>query len=300
MTAQTLEDILVTDKEIEGYMKSRDTGEHLKIKRPSEYLDDVEKYFSEDLTGGLELPFKKTVEDFKIRMGEITLLTGYSGHGKSAWLNQVMLGLMKQEKTMIASFEMLPKATLGRMCQQTGEAMPNYEYIKDFLSKLEHNLYLYDPEGETTSEKVLEVIYYCAEKLGVKLMVIDSLMKCGINEDDLNKQKSFANKLAVASRDLGIHIFIVAHSRKTANEHDNASKFDVAGSANLTNLVDNVISVHRNKKREEEVLNGSLDTEIMNQPPSAVYLLKQRHGRGIETKWGFGFKPETFQYTEIW
>ena len=300
MVAQTLEDILVTDKEIEGYMETRDSGEHLKIKRPSEYLDDVEKYFSEDLTGGLELPFKKTVDDFKIRMGEITLLTGYSGHGKSAWLNQVMLGLMKQEKTMIASFEMLPKATLGRMCQQTGEAMPNYEYIKDFLSKLEHNLYLYDPEGETTSEKVLEVIYYCAEKLGVKLMVIDSLMKCGINEDDLNKQKSFANKLAVASRDLGIHIFIVAHSRKTANEHDNASKFDVAGSANLTNLVDNVISVHRNKKREEEVLNGSLDTEIMNQPPSAVYLLKQRHGRGIETKWGFGFKPETFQYTEIW
>ena len=300
MTAQTLEDILVTDKEIEGYMATRDTGEHLKIKRPSEYLDDVEKYFSEDLTGGLELPFKKTVDDFKIRMGEVTLVTGYSGHGKSAWLNQVMLGLMKQEKTMIASFEMLPKATLGRMCQQTGEAMPNYEYIKDFLSKLEHNLYLYDPEGETTSEKVLEVIYYCAEKLGVKLIVVDSLMKTGINEDDLNKQKSFANKLAVSARDLGIHIFIVAHSRKTANEHDNASKFDVAGSANLTNLVDNVISVHRNKKREEEVLNGSLDTEVMNQPPSAVYLLKQRHGRGIETKWGFGFKPETFQYTETW
>ena len=300
MTSQTLEDILITDKEISGYMETRDTDEHLKIKRPSEYLDDVEKYFSEDLTGGLELPFKKTVEDFKIRMGEVTLVTGYSGHGKSAFLNQCMLGLMKQEKTMIASFEMLPKATLGRMCQQTGEAMPNYEYIKDFLSKLEHNLYLYDPEGETTSEKVLEVIYYCAEKLGVKLMVIDSLMKCGINEDDLNKQKSFANKLAVSARDLGIHIFIVAHSRKTANEHDNASKFDVAGSANLTNLVDNVISVHRNKKREEEVLNGSLDTEVMNQPPSAVYLLKQRHGRGIETKWGFGFKPETFQYTEIW
>ena len=240
------------------------------------------------------------MEDFKVRMGEITLVTGYSGHGKSAWLNQCMLGLMKQEKTMIASFEMLPKATLGRMTQQTGEAMPNYEYIKDFLNKLEHNLYLYDPEGETTSDKVIEVIYYCAEKLNVKLILVDSLMKCGINEDDLNKQKAFANKLAVAARDIGINIFIVAHSRKTANEHDNANKFDVAGSANLTNLVDNVISVHRNKKREEEVLNGSLDTEVMNQPPSAVYLLKQRHGRGIETKWGFGFKPETFQYTEIW
>ena len=86
-----------------------------------------------------------------------------------------MLHLMKQEKTMIASFEMLPKATLGRMCQQTGEALPNYEYIKDFLSKLEHNLYLYDPEGETTSNKVIEVIYYCAEKLGVKLWLLTHL-----------------------------------------------------------------------------------------------------------------------------
>ena len=76
------------------------------------------------------------------------------------------------------------------MCQQTGEAMPNDDYIKDFLSKLENRLYLYDPEGENISKKVLEVIYYCAEKLGVKLMVIDSLMKCGIPSEDYAKQKS--------------------------------------------------------------------------------------------------------------
>jgi len=300
MVAQTLEDILITDKEVAGYMSRRDNQEHLKIKRPSEYLDAVESYFSDDLTGGIELPFDKTVYDFKVRMGEVSLVTGYSGHGKSAWLNFVMLHLMKHEKTMIASFEMLPKATLGRMCQQTGEANPNYEYIKDFLGQLEHKLYLYDPEGETSSSKVLEVIYYAAEKLNVKLMVIDSLMKCGINEDDLNGQKAFANKVAVAARDLGIHIFLVAHSRKTADEHGRASKFDVAGSANLTNLVDNVFSVHRNKAREEEALNSGLNSEIMNQPPCTVYLLKQRHGRGVETKWGFGYVPETFQYKETY
>ena len=300
MTSQTLEDILITDKEVSGYMETRDSGEHLKIKKPTQYFEEVKKHFREDLTGGLSLPFINTENDFKVRMGETTVVTGFSGHGKSAWLNQVMLHLMKHEKTMIASFEMLPKATLGRMCQQTGEAVPNDDYILDFLNKLENNLYLYDPEGSTTSDKVIEVIYYCAEKLGVKLMVIDSLMKCGINEDDLNKQKSFANKLSVAARDLNIHIFLVAHSRKTANENDWANKFDVAGSANLTNLVDNVFSIHRNKAREEEVLNGSLDTELMNQPPCCVYLLKQRHGRGIETRWGFGFKPETFSYTETW
>ena len=298
MTTQTLEDILITDREVSGYMEKRDGGEHLKIKRPSEYLDEVEQYFAEDLTGGLELPFKKTADDFKVRMGEITLVTGYSGHGKSAWLNQVMLHLMKQEKTMIASFEMLPKATLGRMCMQTGESNPNYDYIKDFLGQLEHNLYLYDPEGETSAEKVLEVIYYCAEKLGVKLMVIDSLMKCSVNEDDLNKQKDFANKLAVAARDLDIHLFLVAHSRKTADENANASKFDVAGSANLTNLVDNVLSVHRNKKREAEAMNILPDLDVMNEWMASVWLLKQRHGKGVETKWGFSYEPDFIRYSE--
>jgi hypothetical protein len=48
------------------------------------------------------------------------------------------------------------------------------------------------------------------------------------------------------------------------------------------------------------MLNGGLDSDVMSQPPCSVYLLKQRHGRGIETKWGFGFKPETFSYTETW
>jgi twinkle protein len=298
MTSQTLEDILITDKEISGYMETRDTGEHLKIKKPSQYFEDVKKHFHEDLTGGLSLPFINTENDFKVRMGETTVVTGYSGHGKSAWLNQVILHLMKKEKTMIASFEMLPKATLGRMCQQTGEAMPNDDYILDFLQQLESNLYLYDPEGSTSTTKVLEVIYYCAEKLGVKIMVIDSLMKCGVNEDDLNRQKKFLDDLAVASRDLGIHLFIVAHSRKTNSDYEHATKLDVAGSANITNLVDNVLSVHRNKEREEAEREGDTTNEIMNTAKCSVHLVKQRHGKGVEAKWKFDFHPETFSYSE--
>ena len=298
MTAQTLEDILITDKEIEGYMATRDTGEHLKIKKPSQYFEDVKKHFHEDLTGGLSLPFINTENDFKVRMGETTVVTGFSGHGKSAWLNQVILHLMKKEKTMIASFEMLPKATLGRMCQQTGEPMPSDEYILDFLNQLESNLYLYDPEGSTSTKKVLEVIYYCAERLDVKIMVIDSLMKCGVAEDDLNRQKKFLDDLAVAARDLNVHLFIVAHSRKTNSDYEHATKLDVAGSANITNLVDNVLSVHRNKEREEAEREGDTTNEIMFTPKCSVHLVKQRHGKGVEAKWKFDFHPDTFSYSE--
>ena len=301
MVAQTLEDILITNQEIDGYMETRETGEHLKIKTPKDYVGAVKSYFNDDLTSGLALPFNTTHSDFRVRSGEVSLVTGYSGHGKSAWLNYVMLHLLQQQKSMIASFEMLPKQTLGRMCQQTGEAMPNDEYIESFINKLEKRLYMYDTEGETTTAKrVLEVLYYGAEKLGVKLFVIDSLMKCGIPSEDYAGQKRFVDELCVSARDLGIHIFLVAHSRKTASEDDGSSKFDVSGSSDITNLVDNVLSVHRNKKREREVAEGGIDEKIMSQSPCSVYLLKQRHGQGTESKWGLGYKPETLEYTETW
>jgi twinkle protein len=301
MVAQTLEDILITNQEIDGYMETRETGEHLKIKTPKDYVGDVKSYFNDDLTSGLALPFNTTHSDFRVRSGEVSLVTGYSGHGKSAWLNYVMLHLLQQQKSMIASFEMLPKQTLGRMCQQTGEAMPNDEYIESFINKLEKRLYMYDTEGETTTAKrVLEVLYYGAEKLGVKLFVIDSLMKCGIPSEDYAGQKRFVDELCVSARDLGIHIFLVAHSRKTASEDDGSSKFDVSGSSDITNLVDNVLSVHRNKKREREMAEGGIDEKIMSQAPCSVFLLKQRHGQGTESKWGLGYKPETLEYTERW
>jgi twinkle protein len=301
MTSQTLEDILITNQEIDGYMETRETGEHLKIKTPKDYVGAVKSYFNDDLTSGLALPFNTTHSDFRVRGGEVTIVTGYSGHGKSAWLNYVMLHLLQQQKAMIASFEMLPKQTLGRMCQQTGEAVPNDEYIESFINKLEKRLFMYDTEGETTTaKKVQEVVYYCAEKLGVKLMVIDSLMKCGIPSEDYAGQKRFVDDLCVSARDLGVHIFLVAHSKKTASEDEGSNKFDVSGSSDITNLVDNVLSVHRNKRRERELAEGGIDEKIMHQAPCSVYLLKQRHGQGTEAKWGLGYKPETLEYTERW
>ena len=295
---KSVDDFLITDKEVSGYMQQRGTDEHLKIKKPSAYADEVEKFFSEDVHGGTPLPFDKTLNDFRVRMGELSIVSGFSAHGKTAWLSYVMMYLMRQHKALIASFEMLPKATLGRMCMQSNNPDPTPQYIQDFLAGIEDRLWLYDAEGETSVEKVLEVIYYGAEKLGVKLFVIDSLMKCGINEDDLNGQKAFVNKLAVASRDLDIHTFLVAHSRKTADESGSPSKFDVAGSANITNLADNSFSVHRNKRKEIAVINGEADENVLKEFDCTVYLNKQRHGNGQETRWGIYFDPRTFRYLE--
>lgn len=291
--------LIVNDEQIGNYFAQRDLSEHTKIKAPSNYGADVIKYFKNDMNGGVPLPFPYTDDKFRIREGETTIVTGYSGHGKTAWLSYVMLkSLDYNKKVLLASFEMLPKATLGRMIKQTGNYDPTDNAVLDFVEGLDDRVFIYDAEGETSVEKVLSVIYYGRDKLGIDIFVIDSLMKCGINEDDYNRQKKFVNQLCVASRDLGIHIFLVAHSRKTIHEGSEPSKFDVLGSSNITNLADNCITVFRNKKKEE-VMNGDNEDKIEEAKKwydCKVYINKQRHGNGFEGSFGLYFDKLTNIY----
>jgi len=300
---EKLTQMVISDSEIGNYFEQRDNSEHTKIRRAKDYSGEIMDYFNEDVNGGRSLPFSKFDNLFRVRNHEVSIVTGYSGHGKSAWLNFVILHFLKEYKCLIGSFEMQPRATLGRMLQQTGNAIPEQLAVDQFLNKVNENLLIYDSEGETTPEKVMHVIYYAKEKLGVEIFIIDSLTKVGINSDDYNKQKDFVNKLCVCARDLGVHIFLVAHSRKTMSEHQQASKFDVMGSSDITNLCDNVISVFRNKSKEQDLVKLDDKTPeeieaIKNKYDCFVQVSKQRHGVGWEGNVGLYFKPETFQYKE--
>lgn len=292
--------IIVEDKDIDNYFATRDNDEHTKIKTPKAFSGEILDYFTQDVNGGIALPFSKFDELFRVRNHELTIVSGYSGHGKSAWLNYVILKMLGEHKCLIGSFEMQPRATLGRMLQQdSGTTLPTQLDIDSFLDKIDSNLYLYDAEGETTPDKVLSVLYYAKEKLDVEIFVVDSLTKVGINSDDYNKQKSFINRLCVCARDIGVHIFLVAHGRKTMHEHQRPTKFDVMGSSDITNLADNVITIFRNKKKEEELGKIDCDKETLEKEFDCfVGVNKQRHGTGWEGTKGLYFDNKTFRYKE--
>ena len=103
-----------------------------KVKSTDLFSDDLVKYFGEEIHAGKSLGWPKTEEKFRIRHSELTILTGVSGHGKSMWLSQVILSLLKQKtKCLIASLEMRPVLTLSRMITQAlGSPEPTDEYIR--------------------------------------------------------------------------------------------------------------------------------------------------------------------------
>jgi len=138
---------------------------------------------------------------------------------------------------------------------------------------------------------------YAAEILKVNHIVIDSLMKCGIRKDDLNMQVIFVDKLCWLAKRTGCHVHLVHHIRKGDKEQKEQKlpgKFDIRGAGEVTDLVDNVFIIHRNKAKEKKIKQGK-EVDIA-EPDAWLTVDKQRHGEweGVFSLW---FNPMNKQYT---
>lgn len=290
------QNFIADDLDFVAYM---DTTEHdQKIIAAGDYAEDVVAYFwDEKRERGHSLPWEKAKGKLAFRPGEVTLWAGYNGHGKSLALGQFCVGLIPQLRRMcIASLEMKPVVTLARMCRQAcGSSKPDPEYIRMFHDLLNKCVWMYDQQGTVSWEKMIGVIQYAAKVKQCEHFILDSLLKCGIGEDDYTKQKMFVDALCSVARDTGIHIHFVAHSRKAQNEHNPPGKMDVKGTGSITDQVDNVVTWWRNKAKEEAIRTGKTthDTE----PDAMLICDKQRNGEW-EGKLGFWFEPGSLQFVE--
>ena len=280
----------------EGYSQAE-----FKVKSTDIFTDDVIKYFGEEIHSGKSLGWVKTEDKFRVRMAELTIITGPSGHGKSMWLSQVILSMMRQgTKCLVASLEMRPVLTLSRMITQAlGSPEPTDDYIRKFCSRAADKLYIYDQTGTTTSQDMIATLHYGKHILGCDVFVIDSLMKLqDVSEESLDAQKRLTNSLAVTCRDLNIHVFLVAHTRKMKDETEVPDATDLMGSSHIRNLSDSILCVWRNRYKEKLIDEGKTsDDELKIIPDCKVFVQKQRNAQW-EGSFNFWFDSKGLRYKE--
>jgi len=258
----------------------------IKVLPADTWRDDlVDVVVNGNKLSGAKLPWSKTHDNIRFRPGEVSLWQGANGHGKSQLLGMVCLGFIAQsEKVCIASFEMTPKATLYRMMKQAAQnSDPSSDFVENYLMWLSGKLWIYDQMGTATPDMLAAVIRYCAEKLKVNHIIIDSLMRVVAGEDNYNAQKDFVGLLCTLARDYQIHVHLVHHVRKLADEGQVPGKFDSKGSGAITDQVDQVLTVWRNKKKQSAVdkslrSTGSIPQDVKNEPDTLLVCDKNRHG----------------------
>lgn len=264
--------------------------EQAKVKPAEHWREKLKDYqFNPQVYEGKTLPFLKAGNDFRIRPSETTIHTGYNGHKKSLMLGYIQLGLISQnEKCLNISLEMPPHITLDRQIKQfactTEPLLPTHDRFFKFVMD---NLYIYDQVGTMKWKRVISVCRYAIKELGVTQVFLDSLMKFGIKSKDHETQAEFVDELTTIGKDTGAHIHLVAHSKKPSEQGEGKmpDKYDIAGSGDISNMVDNVI-IHFSDKSEDKMYD------------QVIKVAKQRNPETENTEpvFGLNFDPDSVQF----
>jgi twinkle protein len=282
---------------IDFSLYERETDAQARVKPAGAWIGDLkERLRGKKHERQTFLPWPKVVGSFAFRDGEVSLWSGQNGHGKSLMTSQVALSLIGQgERVCIASFEMKPVVTLqrmGRMFSGFNPFSPEFgqaegikameEIYDDFKTFTDGRMWLYDQVGTADANKVVGMVRYCAKELGIKHVFVDNLAKCVKGEDDFNGQKSFVDELCAIAKDYAVHIHLVHHLRKPANEGAVPDKHDNKGSGSITDQVDNVLMVWRNKPKEDDIKANGPMAKKASEPDHYLLCRKQRNYEGSE------------------
>ncbi|MDO5548327.1 MAG: ATPase domain-containing protein [Eubacteriales bacterium] len=230
-------------------------------------LDGMEKFS----TGIAELD--KVLGGFYL--GQFVVITGERGQGKSTLASQLVTrGMTVGYPALIYSGELndwmvqdwILRQLAGRkniIGNRSENGFTTYSVSNSVFQKISGKysgmIYNYDngliDNGNEldAQEPLLETIETAIKQYGCRVILIDNLMTA--IEDDLTSdvyrlQSNFAKKLAVMAKRFNVLILLVAHPRKQ-QRGSNFGNDDVAGSANITNLVDVVVKYSRAAEHEE-------------------------------------------------
>lgn len=297
-----------TDQDFNDAFKNAKTTDPEEMRAAGEFFDAVLNLMHPP-EGANEYPYLALDQQypwFQFRPGQLTVWTGYNGHGKSMVLSQVQLGLMAQgERFIVFSGEMQPDYLLERMVKQaTGLARPTREYIRVVLEWLNERFWIFNQSGSASIARLLEVFAYANRRYGIRHMVIDSLMMTDVPEDGpgaFTAQKDAIQKLCNFAKRNGCHVHLVAHPRKGKDESTGPGKMDIAGSSKITDGADNVFAIWRAQKDQAEPNPTDVEAyakwvDLQSQPDAKLILKKQRTGRHQDYTRALWFDPECQQY----
>lgn len=268
---------------------------------------DFNVYEAEKIKSGIPL-LDKYIWGFI--MGTLDIITGYNGSGKSTLINQMCIAESLSQgfkcfvfsgELTLSNFKYWLYNTIAN--EQDLEKCTTYdkkEYYKvksmaknNITTWIDEKLFMYDKldYGEKSLLNMMELL---AKRKGVKCFIIDNLMKVELDEskNEFNAQKNFVNKLKSFAVQYDAVVHLVAHPRKP-QAGQKLTKYDVAGTGDITNLADYVIGVHRTTKEEKDAYEAdqAKGGTLTDPKDAAIMLFKDRPTGSPEREAKMCFDP---------
>lgn len=239
-------------------------------------------------------------------MGQVILVTGKRGNGKSTFASQLVCSALSQNYNSFMYSGELPDYWVKSWIdgQIYGNQNLTNSQIKECEDWYRGRLFIYSNEiiDNDETDDLLAALTDTIIKKDIKFAVLDNLMTAidaGTNEALYRKQSEFVGKLAKIAKAYEMVIVLVAHPRKSKTEFDND---DVSGSADITNRVDVVMSYDKDNQRGDDIrvlkvtknrISGKLDSYTM------YYSDMSKRISDIEGIFGWDYLPHNDQITKV-
>lgn len=197
--------------------------------------------------------------------GQVILLTGKRGEGKSTFMSQIIADALEQDIRTLAYSGELPDyhfklwldmqlagaANLEKFTNQYGDEVYRLpEHTARRISEwYRGRMYLYDnnaiADDESECTELLDTIELAIQRHGIRFVCLDNLMTAldvELDKDIYRAQSKFLKRLKRIAVRYNVVILLVAHPKKTK---DAVEIEDISGSGDISNRVDVVMAYSR-------------------------------------------------------
>lgn len=231
------------------------------------FEDRLVTLYEQGLTRGFSTGWFRLDHLFTVLPGELTIVTGIPGHGKSSFIEHLMINLIKEHDLRAGIFtpEHNPVEThIARLAElwvgkpfaskyASHERMSKEGVIKAAKQLNEAITYIIPDEMKRSVDDILEISRSMVMKNGTHFFVYDPWNDIDHSDMGESETQYIRHSLAKIRRFAAahnVHVFLIAHPAKmqkdkTTGKYNVPTAYDISGSAHWYNMAMNILSVHR-------------------------------------------------------
>ena len=232
---------------------------------------DVMDLYEHGLPRGHSTGLSSVDEFYTVKPGELTIVTGIPSHGKSEWLDWLMVQLAVLHGWLFAvcSPENLPlprhiaKLTekyLGLPFRAGPTERMTPSQLAEALQWVQDHFKFIAPDDMITIDLLLDTAKTLVRRHGVRGFLIDPWNEFDHRRPPNNSETEYISgclsKIRRFARNHGVHVWVVAHPQKLYRKEDGCypvpTPYDISGSAHWRNKADNCLTVWRDENEPDQ------------------------------------------------
>ena len=237
---------------------------------PDDLSGRVQRLYRDGVPPGDSTGWPSVDKFYTVAAGQMTLVTGIPGMGKSEWLDALMVNLALNDGWRFALYSpenhpvelhvsKLVEKYVGAPFRKGPTKRMDEQTANEATFWVLENFIFLDPTYRDYQTLLEAAVLFrgTAKKFGVVLdpwNTLEHLRPAGLTETEYIS--AALTSMSTWVRTANLHLWIVAHPRilqknPTTGKRDVPSPYDIAGSAHWYNKADNIVTVHRNQAEDQ-------------------------------------------------